>query len=230
MASSLGSALTWVAQLSVMPLRRSPARLPTTYRPLGIVQSTRRRRRSYSSGSAPGGKGPTGSSVLAGTAGTLDRRSTESLGAPSPCRGRPPARRVQRRRRRRGPAGVGGVVADRSVPRPRRGRRLLVRLVLALGAADGRGRAGRRAGDGRRAEHAAGRAAAAGGLRHQPAGDRPPRGGADAGRPRSGARGPGRAVGTRGAVRGAGIGGPGRDRAAPVVGAGREGEIGRAHV
>ncbi len=30
MASNLGSKLTWLTQLTVMPLRRSPARLPTT--------------------------------------------------------------------------------------------------------------------------------------------------------------------------------------------------------
>src|SRR3954452_19490270 len=57
--SSLGSELTWVAQFRVMALRRSPARLPTTYRPDGMVHKTRRRSLSYSSASLPSGTGPT---------------------------------------------------------------------------------------------------------------------------------------------------------------------------
>jgi hypothetical protein len=61
-ATSFGLRLTWVAQLAVMPLRRLPARLPMTYNPLGMVHSTRRLSLSYSTGSAPGGKGPIGSS------------------------------------------------------------------------------------------------------------------------------------------------------------------------
>ena len=62
--SSFGSNASCVAQLSVMRLRRStPSVEPTTYRPLGIVQSTRRRSRSYSSGSAPSGNGGTGPSL-----------------------------------------------------------------------------------------------------------------------------------------------------------------------
>src|SRR5699024_6783304 len=61
--SSFGSNETWVTQLMVMRLRRSPARLPRTYRPYGSVHSTRRRSLSYSScatGSSPtdGGNGP----------------------------------------------------------------------------------------------------------------------------------------------------------------------------
>ena len=45
--------------VGVMPLRRSPARLPMTYRPEGMVHITRRRSLSYSSGSRPSGTGPT---------------------------------------------------------------------------------------------------------------------------------------------------------------------------
>ena len=64
MPSSFGSKTTCVAQLSVMRLRRVARSVdPTTYNPLGIFQSTRRRRRSYSSGSAPSGNGGTGPSL-----------------------------------------------------------------------------------------------------------------------------------------------------------------------
>ena len=40
---SFGSNDSCVAQFSVIPLRRSPARLPSTYKPDGMVHSTRRR-------------------------------------------------------------------------------------------------------------------------------------------------------------------------------------------
>src|SRR3954453_22881468 len=49
--TNFGSVATWVTKLIVMPLRRSPLRLPSTYKPYGIVHSTRRRSLSYSSGS-----------------------------------------------------------------------------------------------------------------------------------------------------------------------------------
>ena len=55
-----GSKESCVTQLIVIPLRRSARSVePSTYRPLGIVHRTRRRKRSYSSGSEPSGIGPT---------------------------------------------------------------------------------------------------------------------------------------------------------------------------
>src|SRR5713101_2716379 len=77
MPISFGSKLSWVAQLAVMPFRRSPARLPMMYSPLGIFHSTRRRSLSYSSGSTSGGKGPIGSPVAPATV-------AESTGAEPP--------------------------------------------------------------------------------------------------------------------------------------------------
>src|SRR5262249_32523773 len=58
-ATNFGSTATWVAQLSVMRLRWVAPRVPSTYSPLGMAHNTRRRSRSYASGSAPSGTGPT---------------------------------------------------------------------------------------------------------------------------------------------------------------------------
>ena len=51
-ATCLGSTETCMTQFNVMRFRRSPALLPSTYRPVGSFHSTRRRNRSYSTGSA----------------------------------------------------------------------------------------------------------------------------------------------------------------------------------
>ena len=57
-ATNLGTVATCIDPVAGHQVRARPGRLPTTNSPVGNDQSTRRRSRSYSSGSRPGGMGP----------------------------------------------------------------------------------------------------------------------------------------------------------------------------